>query len=321
MRILFVDDDPDTRALATRAVLREFPEAHGIEATDKLTLNAALAAGQVDLLISDYDLRWMDGFEVFALTKEAHPECAAVMFTGTGNEELAVRAMKAGFDDYVVKNLGQLKRLASSARLAFERRAERRLLRENRELMRRELYHRLHNNLQIVVSLMGLTARAIEDPTGKGLVRDLIQRVQSLSLLQERFYRGEDLRRIDISAFIVELVTDAQAGAIALQVESELEPLEVPVDQAVPLALIANEMFMEAAHTVSHARPNALKVTLRRAEGRIILSMSSEEPDLREAPQVRLGMDLIRRLAGQIGASVEQEAQGGRTTTRVTFAV
>jgi two-component sensor histidine kinase len=320
MRVLFADDDADTRKLAARAVLQELPQAQVVEASDRRSLSEALAAGRIDILISDYDLRWMDGFEVFALTREAHPDCVAVMFTGTGNEELAVRAMKSGFDDYVVKNPGQLKRMASSARLAFERQAERRLLRENRELMRKELYHRLHNNLQIVVSLMGLTARAMEDPVATSLVRDLMRRVQSLSLLQERFYRGEDLRHINISAFIAELVSDANGGASTVRVTTNLEPLDVPVDQAVPLALIANEMLMEADRSYSGAAPSSLEMSLRRTEGRVILGVSSQGSNLREVSQAKLGMDLIRRLAGQIGASVEHEAKDSRVTTRVAFA-
>src|SRR3712207_2465851 len=107
MRILFADDDPDTRALAIRALRQEFPDAEVVEASDRQSLDDALGGGTVAILIADFDLRWIDGFEVLERTKAAHPDCVAVMFTGTGNEELAVRAMKAGFDDYVVKAPGQ----------------------------------------------------------------------------------------------------------------------------------------------------------------------------------------------------------------------
>jgi two-component sensor histidine kinase len=239
------------------------------------------------------------------------------MFTGTGNEELAVRAMKAGFDDYVVKNPGQLKRLASSAKLAYERSAERRLLRDNRELLRKELYHRLHNNLQIVISLMGLTARAIEEPDARALVRDLMQRVQSLSLLQERFYRDQDLRHIDIGSFMSGLVAEKASVSAEVKVTIGVDCLRVQVDVAVPLALIANELLMEANHRSSGDSPAGLDVSLKRAGNWVVLTVTREGAHPIEVPEGHLGVELVRRLAGQINAEVEHEARGGRFTTRV----
>jgi two-component sensor histidine kinase len=317
MRILFADDDPDTRKLAIRAVLQELQGATAVEAFDLKSLHAALAEGPVDILVSDYDLQWINGFEVYASVKEAHPNCVAVMFTGTGNEELAVRAMKAGFDDYVVKSPGQLKRVASSAKLAYERSAERRHLRDNRELLRKELYHRLHNNLQIVVSLMGLTARAIKEPSARELVRDLMRRVQSLSLLQERFYRDEDLRHIDIGSFISELVADVESFSATMKVTSDVHPLKVQVDVAVPLALITNELLMEADHRYTSGVPAVLSVSLNRVGERIVLTITSDGASLSEVSQGHFGIELVRRLAGQIDAEVEHKASGRRTTTRV----
>jgi two-component sensor histidine kinase len=317
MRILFADDDPDTRKLAIRVVLQELQGAEAVEASDRKSLDAAIAEGPVDILIADYDLQWIDGFEVYATVKEAHLNCVAVMFTGTGNEELAVRAMKAGFDDYVVKSPGQLKRLASSAKLAYERSAERRLLRENRELLRRELYHRLHNNLQIVVSLMGLTARAIQEPVAKALVRDLMRRVEALSLLQERFYRDQDLRHIDIGSFIFGLVSDLKSVLVNTKVTSEIKSVRLQVDIAVPLALVANELMMDADHRHSGEAPTELDVTFERAGDRLVLTITSNGAHLNEISQGQLGIQLVRRLAGQINAEVEHKVRGGRVTIRV----
>jgi two-component sensor histidine kinase len=317
MRILFADDDPDIRKLAIRAVLQELQGAMAVEASDRKSLHAAISEGPVDILVSDYDLQWINGFEVYASVKAAHPNCVAVMFTGTGNEELAVRAMKAGFDDYVVKSPGQLKRVASSAKLAYERSAERRLLRDNRELLRKELYHRLHNNLQIVISLMGLTARAIKEPGARELVRDLMRRVQSLSLLQERFYRHQDLRYIDIGSFISGLVADVESASFNTKVMSDVYPLRVQVEVAVPLALITNELLMEAEHRNKAGTPAELFVSLDRVGERLVLTITSDGAHLNEVSHGHLGIELVRRLAGQIDAEVEHEAGGGRITTRV----
>lgn len=319
MRILFVDDDPDTRALARRSVTQEFPDAQAVEAIDRSGLAAALAAGPLHILVSDYDLGWIDGFEVFAMTREAHHGCIAVMFTGTGNEELAVRAMKAGFDDYVVKAPGQLKRLAASVRVAWDRHAERTLLRENRELIRQELYHRLHNNLQLVISLMALTLRGVTDAAARREVRNLMRRIQSLSLLQERFYRSDDLRRIDIAGFIAGLAEERREATPGLDVKLRVEPLDVPVDRAVPLGLIANEMIMLYAFRADTPADGALSVSLRLDGARAELAVEARGLD---APltQAGLGLDLIKRLASQLDAEVAHNASADGVTTRLSFA-
>lgn len=319
MRILFVDDDPDTRALARRSVMQEFPGAEAAEATDRSGLDAALAAAPVDILVADYDLGWIDGFEVHDLVRQAHPDCVAVMFTGTGNEELAVRAMKAGFDDYVVKAPAQFKRLATSVRLAFERHAERTLLRENRELIRQELYHRLHNNLQLVISLMALTLRGVADPAARRDVRDLMARIQSLSLLQERFYRSDDLRHIDIAPFIVGLVDDRRDAAPGLRIEAAVEPFTVSVDRAVPLGLVANEMLMLHVPQNDVGTAGMLRTSLRRDGGRVELAVRAEGLGTPRA-RAGLGLDLIRRLATQLDAEVAHDVAGDVVTTRMTFA-
>ncbi|MEZ0497420.1 sensor histidine kinase [Sphingomonas sp. IW22] len=316
IRILFLDDDPDARTLAVRAVLQEFAGAEALEAADRASLLRQLDAGPVDILVTDYDLRWTDGFAVFDLAIARHPNCVAVMFTGTGNEALAVRAMKTGFADYVVKSPGQLRRLANGVRMAYERAAERRLLQDNREILRKELYHRLHNNLQIIISLMALTLRGLVEPRDKKQVRALIRRVQSFSLLQERFYRSEDLRSIDIGAFISGLVQEFDAGEPNIDFVTEIEPMSMSIDEAVPVGLIANELLMEVRATAATAQlvTMSLRATSDGGELHIFAPDAAED----RSPS-GLGIDLVQRLASQIGATVIRQVTVAGIETRVSF--
>ncbi|MBI2951603.1 PAS domain S-box protein, partial [bacterium] len=73
-----------------------------------------------------YQLRWTDGLAVLGAVKTRWPDCPVIMFTGTGSEEVAVEAMKAGLDDYVLKSPKHLVRLSAAARLALERAESRR---------------------------------------------------------------------------------------------------------------------------------------------------------------------------------------------------
>jgi PAS domain S-box-containing protein len=111
---LLVDDNPDDRLLALRALQREIPEIKATEITNETQLDAAIGQGGFDLVVTDFQLRWTDGHVVLRKVKKAWPDVPVVMFTGTGSEEVAVEAMKLGLDDYVIKSPRHFSRLPSA---------------------------------------------------------------------------------------------------------------------------------------------------------------------------------------------------------------
>jgi len=125
-----VDDNPDDRALVRREISREFPYCEFLQATNPGELSQALEAARLDLVVTDYQLRWTDGLSVLLKVKVRRPECPVIMFAGSGNEELAVQVMKAGLDDYVPKSPRNYTRLASTVHLALERARQRKALRQ-----------------------------------------------------------------------------------------------------------------------------------------------------------------------------------------------
>ena len=321
MRIVIADDDPDFRMLAIRALRREFEHAEYIEVSAQDSLDRALAPDRKpDLLVSDFSLGWTDGFELLRAARQAAPECPAIMFTGTGNEEIAVRAIKAGFDDYVVKSSKQLRHLAAAARMAVARGDTRRSLEENRDLLTQELYHRLHNNLQLIISLISFTQRALQDTDAREKLDDLGRRVQALSVLQERLYRGRDYRRVGFAAFLRELV-DGLMGVHpeAVGVSFDLQDVPVPVDTAVPLALTANELITNALKHAFKDRGGQLAISFRNTDdGGYVLGVDDDGPGSGSSTD-GLGMRLVRRLAQQLGGAVEITANRPRgTACRVT---
>ncbi|HEU0235077.1 MAG TPA: response regulator, partial [Candidatus Limnocylindrales bacterium] len=130
-RVLIADDNPDDRALAARQVRRELGEVEVVEIGTPEALDAALNDGGFDLLLTDFHLRWTTGLELLRTVKARWPERPVVMHTGTGSEEIAVEALKAGLDDYVLKGAEREHRLGAVVRGAIERareRAERRVV-------------------------------------------------------------------------------------------------------------------------------------------------------------------------------------------------
>ncbi|MHB8060144.1 MAG: two-component system sensor histidine kinase NtrB [Gaiellaceae bacterium] len=121
LRVLIVDDNPDDRRLAARALAAEFGGIELSEAGDAESLKKAIELGAFDAVITDYRLRWTTGLEVLREVRERFPSVPVVMFTGTGTEDVAVAAMKSGLDDYVVKTPRHFARLPMAVKGALER--------------------------------------------------------------------------------------------------------------------------------------------------------------------------------------------------------
>ncbi|MBD2090048.1 response regulator [Microcoleus sp. FACHB-1515] len=103
LRILLLDDNPNDRLLVIRELQQAFSDLEILAAIDSDSFFAQLATDQLDLVITDYQLRWSNGLEVLTVVKTRYPDCPVIMFTDSGNEEVAVLGMKQGLSDYLPK--------------------------------------------------------------------------------------------------------------------------------------------------------------------------------------------------------------------------
>ena len=124
LRVLLIDDNPDDRAMTLRALRMEFPGLDATEILDADGLLFAFAVGRYDIAIIDHHFIWSNGLQVLPRIKQRQPDCPVIMFTATGSEEIAVKALKNGVDDYVVKTPRNFSLLASAVRIALERKRE-----------------------------------------------------------------------------------------------------------------------------------------------------------------------------------------------------
>lgn len=133
--VLVVDDSADDRTLVTRELTRHFGQVEVLQAGTPEALDEALAQGRFQVTITDYCLRFTDGLTVLRRLKAQYPDRPVLMFTGSGNEEVAVEAMKAGLDDYLTKTAKHYLRIGYAVRACLEH-AERR--RELEQVLARE---------------------------------------------------------------------------------------------------------------------------------------------------------------------------------------
>lgn len=139
-RILIVDDNPQDRVLARRALASEFSDLSVIEVRKQEELDTALAQGQFDVVVTDYQLRWTDGLKVLAAVRAVDAAVPVVMFTNTGSEEVAASGLRMGLADYIIKSPAHFGRLTHGVRTALNnadvQRRERDLIRREREALR-----------------------------------------------------------------------------------------------------------------------------------------------------------------------------------------
>lgn len=130
LRILLIDDNPDDRSLVIRELRREFPNVQVTQIIEDQGFSRELEEGNFDVVITDYQLRWTDGLAVLRAIKSRWPNCPVIMFTATGSEEIAVEAMKAGLNDYVLKSPKHFSRLPAAVLIGLEQNRQRRALQE-----------------------------------------------------------------------------------------------------------------------------------------------------------------------------------------------
>ena len=142
LHVLVIDDNPTDRLLVIRELEREFTSLQIREVTEAKALEQVINKGDFDAVVTDYQLGWSNGLVVLQSIKSRYPNCPIIMFTNSGNEEIAVEAMKSGLDDYIIKAPSRYKRVPIALRLAIERAEIRsraaRLEAEREELLAKE---------------------------------------------------------------------------------------------------------------------------------------------------------------------------------------
>src|SRR5205085_10404548 len=109
--ILLLDDDPDDRALARMVLEREAPAPAIEEIADAPAFAQACGRRGFDLVILELKLRWADGLAILGVLREDWPEVPVILLTRFGNEEAALRALRLGARDYLVKKPASFLRL------------------------------------------------------------------------------------------------------------------------------------------------------------------------------------------------------------------
>ena len=187
LRILLVEDRSADRALARLALLHELPGASVEEVSDALGFSEALHQGQFDLVIAAHALGWADGLAILQPLKERWPEIPFILFAD-GDTQLAIEAIKAGADDYIVKSSEGYLMLGRAAVAAVDRTEQRRQISRHESRL-----HTLLNRAKVGVFRATLDGRLIEASPALQRMLGVGSLEEALSLgLDQLYYRSKE---------------------------------------------------------------------------------------------------------------------------------
>lgn len=198
---------------------------------------------------------------------------------------------------------------------------------KEKEILLKEVHHRVKNNLQIVATLFDLQSDHTQNRQALELFREGRARVRSMALIHERLYRSQDVARVDFREYVRQLAQDlyhtykVSDGDIALHVEIAVLPL--PLDIAIPCGLLLNELISNCLkHGFKDTSQGWIRVTLRGDGTNNVLTVADNgagfPPGLDFSNTTSFGLQLVRTLVEQLKGKIELVNNRGTVVT-ITF--
>jgi two-component sensor histidine kinase len=173
-----------------------------------------------------------------------------------------------------------------------------------KEFLLKEVNHRVKNSLQIVSSILHLGIANLKDTPAADAMSNAVSRVMAVAAVHERLYTSSDLQTIDLELFLLDLCANmSRALGCPDGIKTDLTAVKISTDQAIPLALVVNELVTNA---VKYGGPSCSVATTITADGRLALSVfdSGGGPPA-DLPQTGMGSRIVKALTKSLDAVVE----------------
>ena len=196
-----------------------------------------------------------------------------------------------------------------------------------KEILLREIHHRVKNNMQVISSLFNLQAGHIKDEDARRMLKEGQLRIRSMALVHEKLYKSRDLSKIDFADYLQSLADhffqffQVRAGRIRL--ETDLEQIHLDVNSAVPCGLLVSELISNALkHAFPEGREGAVEIGLRRRkDGAVELQVSDDGVGFPDSMDFRrtesFGLQIAILLVGQLKGTIELDRKNGAAFTIV----
>src|ERR1700733_13417336 len=338
--LLYIDDDDALARLVDRGLSRlGLKVVHAPNGSRGLE---RLREGGIDVVALDQYMPEMDGLETLERIMTIPGAPPVVFVTASQDSTLRATPLKAGAADYLVKDVqgefipllqvavnGALKQ-AALQRARDEAEAEVHASRDRyaalaaeREVLLREVNHRVGNSLQIIASLLHLQANSSGQDDVKAALTNAMGRVAAVAQVHRRLYTSHDLKSVLLNQYLEALLEDLRRSAEGNKMSRltlKAEPIEIDPDRAVAIGIIVNELVMNA---VKYAYPDGagpIHIVLNANGDDLELSIADDGVGLNVKTDPRstgMGQRIVTAMAQKLDASVERDPQ--HTGTRIVL--
>ena len=285
---------------------------------------------EFDLALVDIKLSDIGGLELIEMLSELSPALEYIIITGYGTMESAVEAVRQKkIIAYEAKPINMEQLLFLIEQVVERRRAEEKIQKDikEKEILLKEIHHRVKNNLQVIKSLIFLQTRQVKNKTVLKALNECIHRIHSMALVHSQLYQSHDFSSISFREY-----TEKMSGELLrsynlrakISLDLRIEDTPLGIDTAIPCGLILNELFTNA---LKYAFPNKkrgrLQVSLR------LLKDKSYEFIFRDNgvgipyhinfdETESLSLHLVKMLTEQINGTITMKRENG-TVFKVLF--
>lgn len=196
----------------------------------------------------------------------------------------------------------------------------------DKEVLLREVHHRVKNNLQVIASLLRLHAERIEDSEARAAFQDSQDRVRSIALLHDKLCRSEGLASVRVGEYARDLTATLlrahgpRAGR-PVRVVVTTDDVQLPIDRALPCGLILNELVTNSLKhgLVAEVPDPEVRIEARQIGDDVEIRVSDNgvglPADFASEGRCKIGIQLVRTLSRQLGGGVAFESEGGARCT------
>lgn len=196
---------------------------------------------------------------------------------------------------------------------------------KEKEMLLKEIHHRVKNNLMVISSLLNLQSKYIKDKESLNIFRESQNRAQSMALIHERLYRSKDLKRIDFGEYIRTLALDLYHSYVIdpskIELKFDVEEIMLDINTTIPLGLIVNELVSNSMkHGFPDGRHGEIVIHFHKIEdSEYELKIKDngigfpDDVDYRNTES--LGLQLVNSLTEQIDGEVKLKNGNGTTFT------
>lgn len=198
---------------------------------------------------------------------------------------------------------------------------------KEKEVLLKEVHHRVKNNMQVISSILNLQSSYIKDETAVEMLKESQDRIKSMAFIHESLYQGKNLSHVKFSEYVRNLVSNLfhtyGVNKAGLKLKFDLDEVFLNLDTSIPCGLIINELISNALkYAFTDRETGTLSITLKKQEGgKLKLEIADDGKGFPKEINWRdtesLGLQLVVTLAGQIRGDIQMETKKGTTFTIV----